>query len=135
MFSILHDPLALPTIFMAADIQPWFDNGGMVGGIIGAGVGVLGGAIYGPMMGILVPKGKAKKAVFTYHFFLLALGLVLVVAGITGLINGQPYSVWYSLLLPGVILSILMISFLPMVRMQYIRAEQRLLEAEEFRRT
>ncbi len=67
------------------------------------------------------------------HFGLLVLGVALG-AGLTALITGQPYGVWYALLLPGAILSVLMVCFTPMVLMRYRQAEHRRLEAEEFRR-
>jgi hypothetical protein len=120
-------------LHVATQVQPWFDNPGLVGGLLGGGVGLLGG-IYGTTVGLLAPRGKARSAVFAMHWTILALGVVALAAGITALATGQPYGVWYALLLPGVLITILMMVFLPIIRVRYQQAEHRRLEAEEFRR-
>ena len=120
-------------LHVAAQVQPWFENYGLVGGLAGAGVGMLGAA-YGTTVGLLAPRGKARGLVFAMHWTFLALGVVLLAAGITALVTGQPYGVWYALLLPGALVTILMMVFLPIVRLRYQQAEHRRLEAEEFRR-
>ncbi|MHC4219000.1 MAG: hypothetical protein ACYSU7_11155 [Planctomycetota bacterium] len=117
---------------LAAQVQPWFDNFGLVGGLLGGGVGLLG-AVYGTTVGVLAPRGKARAAVFAMHWAILALGVVVLAAGITALATGQPYGVWYVLLLPGLLITILMLVFLPIIRLRYRQAEHRRLEAEEFR--
>jgi hypothetical protein len=122
------------TLQLAQDPAPWFANPGAVGGLLGAGVGVLGGGIYGPLVGILAPRGKAKALVMGYHGLLLLLGLALLIGGLVALVGGQPYGVWFTLLLPGGILSLLMICLWPVIAMRYREAEQRRLEAAEFRR-
>ena len=54
---------------------------------------------------------------------------------ITALIVGQPFGVWYALLLPGVLTTLLMAIFLVLVVKIWIPiSQQRRLEAEEFRR-
>ena len=68
------------------------------------------------------------------HWGDVAVGAVLLAAGLTALVGGQPYGVWFALLLPGVLLTTMILSFTPLVRMRYRQAEQRRLEAEEFRR-
>jgi hypothetical protein len=103
-----------------------------VGGLAGAGVGVMGAA-YGSTVGVLAPRGKGRAAVFAMHWTFLALGVLMLAAGITALATGQPYGVWYALLLPGALVTILMMVFLPIVRVRYQQAEHRRLEAEEFR--
>ncbi len=50
------------------------------------------------------------------------------------MITGQPYGVWYSLLLPGLLLTALMGTMTPVIRLRYRQAEHRRLQAEEFRR-
>lgn len=120
-------------IEILSTVTPWFDNPGMVGGIAGAGIGVLGG-IYGTVLGICSPKGKAKVLVFTMHWCSLLLGVLLLIGGITALVSGQPYRVWYPIILPGAILTLLMVCFTPMVFARYRQAEHRQLHAEEFRR-
>ena len=123
-----------PTIIaMLSVVQPWFENVGQIGGLLGGGIGVLGG-IYGTVVGICAPRGKAKRLVFGLHWFALLLGLGLLGGGITALVTGQPYGVWYALLLPGALLTVLMIIFTPMLKLRYRQAEHRQLNAEEFRR-
>jgi hypothetical protein len=120
-------------LHVATQVQPWFENYGLVGGLAGAGVGVMGAA-YGSTVGVLAPRGKGRAAVFAMHWTFLALGVLMLAAGITALATGQPYGVWYALLLPGALVTILMLVFLPIVRVRYQQAEHRRLEAEEFRR-
>ena len=123
-----------PTMIeMLSAVQPWFENWGLVGGLLGGGIGLLGG-VYGTVVGICAPRGKAKRLVFGLHWFALLLGLALLVGGITALVTGQPYGVWYALLLPGALLTVLIICFTPMVKLRYRQAEHRKLNAEEFRR-
>ncbi len=120
-------------IEMLSAVQPWFENAGQIGGLLGGGIGVLGG-VYGTVVGICAPRGKAKRLVFGLHWFTLLLGLGLLGGGITALVTGQPYGVWYALLLPGALLTVLIICFTPMVKLRYRQAEHRKLNAEEFRR-
>lgn len=120
-------------IEILSSVTPWFDNPGMIGGIVGGGIGILGG-IYGTAVGICAPRGKAKALVLTMHFCAMILGVLLLVGGITALISGQPYGVWYPLTLPGAILTLLMVCFTPIVFARYRQAEHRQLHAEEFRR-
>jgi hypothetical protein len=49
-------------------------------------------------------------------------------------LSGQPYGVWYALLLPGVLLAVLMGTMTPIIKLRYRQAEHRRLTAEEFRR-
>ena len=120
-------------IEMLGAVQPWFENWGLVGGLLGGGIGILGG-VYGTVVGICAPRGKAKRLVFGLHSSALGLGLGLLVGGFTALVTGQPYGVWYALLLPGALLTVLIICFTPMLKLRYRQAEHRKLNAEEFRR-
>ncbi len=120
-------------INLAVQVEPWFGNAGLVGGLIGGGIGILG-AVYGTVVGVFAPRGKGRPFVFAVHWAALAVGGVLVVAGVTAVITGQPYGVWYALLLPGLLLTVLMGTATPMIRLRYRQAEHRRLEAEELRR-
>ncbi len=120
-------------IEMLSAVQPWFEDWGLVGMLLGVGVGLLGGA-YGTVVGICAPRGKAKGLVYGLHWFSLLLGLAVLAAGVTALIGGQPYGVWYPLLFSGAIVTVLMIGFTPMIKLRYRQAEHRKLNAEEFRR-
>lgn len=123
----------LHVISLLAEVEPWFTNPGLVGGLVGAGVGVLGG-IYGTVVGLLAPRGKGRPFVMAMHWSAIALGVVLIAAGITAVVGGQPYGVWYALLLPGLLLVVLMGTMTPVIRLRYRQAEHRRLQAEEFRR-
>ncbi len=105
----------------------------MVGGLAGAGIGMLGG-LYGTVVGICASRGKAKMLVFTMHWSSLLLGLALLVAGATAIFSGQPYRIWFAFILPGSILTFLIVLFTPVVFARYRQAEHRQLHAEEFRR-
>ncbi len=129
-FRRMHDF----TIYLGQQVTPWFTNPGAVGGLIGAAAGVFGGGIYSPLVGVCAGRGKAKALVFGYHFLMLLAGIVLLAAGILAIFEGQPYGVWNSLLLPGGLLAVLMACLTPVLRLRYRQAEQRRLEAEEFRR-
>lgn len=120
-------------IEMLTAMHPWFEDWGLVGILLGAGVGLLGGA-YGAVVGICVPRGKAKGLVYGLHWFSLLLGLAVLAAGVTALIGGQPFEVWYPLLFAGAIVTGLIIGFTPMIKLRYRQAEHRKLKAEEFRR-
>ncbi len=120
-------------INLLAEVEPWFTNPGLAGGLIGGGVGVLG-ATYGCAVGVLAPRGKGRAFVMALHWAALALGAAFLVAGIGAVLSGQPYGVWYALLLPGVLLAVLMGTMTPIIKLRYRQAEHRRLTAEEFRR-
>ncbi len=124
---------AILTVPIATSVEPWFPNTWLPGTILGCSVGLLGG-IYGSVMGICAPRGVARRLVYGMHFGLLALGAALLIAGVVAVSGGQPYGVWYPLLLEGVILSTVMGPLTPVMRLRYRQAEHRRLEAEEFRR-
>ncbi len=117
---------------LLAEVEPWFDPG-LVGGLMGGGVGVIG-AVYGTVVGVLAPRGKGRTFVMALHWGTMTLGAVLLAAGIGAAVAGQPYGVWYSLLLPGMLLVVLMGAMTPVIRQRYRQAEHRRLQAEEFRR-
>ena len=119
-------------IEMLSVVQPWFEDWGLVGTLLGVGVGLLGG-VYGTMVGVCAPRGKAKGLVYGLHWFSLLLGLAVLAAGVTALMGGQPYRVWYPLLFSGAIVTVLMIIFTPLIKLRYKQAEHRHLSAEEFR--
>ncbi len=119
-------------INLLSEVQPWF-NPGLAGGILGGGVGVLG-AVYGCVVGVLAPRGKGRTLVMALHWGTMALGALFLVAGIGAAFTGQPYGVWYSLLVPGALLVVLLGVFTPVIKQRYRQAEHRRLQAEEFRR-
>lgn len=118
---------------LVAQAQPWFHNYGLAGALLGAGAGVYG-AIYGSCAGTMAPLGRGKAFILALHWSGIALGVALLGAGIVALAAGQPYGVWFALILPGAILALVLAPITPVIRLRYRQAEQRRLEAEEFRR-
>jgi MFS family permease len=107
---------------------------GWIGGIGGSVVGILGG-VSGTLAGILAPRGKARRFVMTLFISMIAVGAVVLGVGIVAVIVGQPYAVWYPLVLLGGIMTIVTASIFPGLRARYRQAEARRLEAAELRRT
>lgn len=107
---------------------------GMIGAIGGTLAGVLGGTL-GPAIGVCAPRGIARRPIMGAMFGTIGLGLALLVAGVTALAMGQPYHVWFPLLLGGGLLGAIFGSLLPVVRARYAQAEARRLDAEMLRRT
>lgn len=113
----------------------WFDgrSAGLVGGIGGAAVGILCG-IYGALAGTLAPRGIGRRAMLTTHVVLLVLAAASVVLGLVALATGQPYHVYYPLLLLGFVPAAVLGGLLPVIRKRYDEAEQRRIDAEALRR-
>jgi hypothetical protein len=78
----------------------WSDRAaGWIGGIAGTLLGCLGG-----LLAVLASKGKSRVFVLTTSKALIGLGIVSTLAGLWALSIGQPYAVWFPLLLLGVLL-------------------------------
>jgi hypothetical protein len=67
-------------------------------------------------------------------FFTIGVGVSCLVAGLTALTMGQPYGVYYPLLLIGLLGTCVMGGITPVIRMRYREAENRRLQAEDLRR-
>lgn len=104
-----------------------------IGALGGGGLGTLGGC-FGALVGVLAPRGVARGFMLTVHAAFIVVGAVALVSGIVAVSTGQPYHVWYPLVLIGAILTVVMGSLFPVIRMRYRQAEHRRLDAEEFRR-
>jgi hypothetical protein len=109
--------------------EPWFDPI-QYAWIPGTALGALG-AIFGTLGGILGPRGKAKRLVFGFIGFALAYSAAMLVAGLVALAVGQPYGVWYGLLLPGVLGLVVFGANTPVVVYAYRMAEKRRMEAQD----
>ena len=96
----------------AASVAPgaWWSppQGGMIGGILGGALGVLGG-----LVGVLCSLGRGRRLVLGALAAMAAVGSASAVAGAAALALGQPYEVWYPLLLPGVLAAVLGIALRP----------------------
>ena len=86
--------------------------------------GILIGSIGGPFIGLcgaligcLAGMGKARRFVLTTTKCLVALGIVLTVAGLVALVCKQPYAIWYPLvLLGGITTLVLSVNYYPIKR-------------------
>jgi|GEM_PF-2093799 len=107
-------------------------NPGLVGGLAGAGIGVLGGLI-GCVGGLCAPRGKAKGFVLSLFGVQIIVGLALMALGIASMMSDAPWMVSYSFLLPGGLSFFLGVGLLPVVLARYRQAELRRVEAETFR--
>jgi hypothetical protein len=115
--------------------EPWFDPntfGAWFGTIVGGGGGTLGGLI-GAMAGILLPRGKGKRLVFGSMFVLMVVGLVMMAIGFLALVDGQPYGIWYPMVIAGVIFGIVNGSLLLGLRSVGREMERRKMEADDLR--
>lgn len=112
------NPLATP--------GAWWDDrsAGLIGGIAGTVGGLLGGLI-----GVLTSMGRARTLVLTLAKGLLILGVISLLLGLVALGLGQPYAVYYPLLLLGVILSAVMGANLRTIRRRYEGLELRRMAA------
>lgn len=77
----------------------WSDRAGnRVGGVVGGLIGIIGG-----LVGWLAGRGKARAFVIGIVWLLIAVGVVATIGGLLALTWRQPYSVWYPMLLIGVL--------------------------------
>jgi len=87
---------------------------GWIGGIAGSAVG-----LFGALIGTLASLGRGRRFVIGGLLALAAVGSVLLVVGVIARANGQPYEVWYPLLLLGVLDPVLALSLLPTARRRF----------------
>lgn len=105
-----------------------------LGAVLGAGFGIIGGGLGGPLMGYMVPRGRAKVLVLTLIVGLLVVGVGLLVTACIAWTMKQPGYVVHPFLLTGGVATIVMGVLLPVIVGGYRAAEQRKLNAEEIRR-
>jgi hypothetical protein len=103
--------------------EPWF-NVDLWAWLPGTLLGVCGG-LWGSLVGALAPQGKARTLVLGLSWLLVGVSLILLAAGLTALVSGQPYGVWSSLGLPGLVGTVVLASLLPIARKRYREAEER----------
>jgi hypothetical protein len=117
--------------------EPWFDPikfGALYGGIGGGLFGTLGG-ILGAAAGVLAPKGKGRTVILGSFTLLMGVGIANLILGIYALIDGQPYGIWYPLMLLGIILTAVLGGLRPVVRKRYEEAEMRKMDAAAISRS
>jgi hypothetical protein len=116
--------------------EPWFDPirfGAMYGGLGGGLLGGLGG-ILGAVTGMLAPKGKGRGFVLGAFSFMTLLGVGHLGVGLYALFMGQPYGIWFPLVLIGFVLTTVLGTLRPVVRKRYEEVEARKIEAAALRR-
>lgn len=106
----------------------------ILGAVLGAVIGGIGGGVGGPLIGYLAPRGKAKGAVLGVMAVLAVAGVGMLITAVIAWIQGQPGYVIHPFLLVGGVTTIVVGGLMPVVRQRYREAEQRKLNAEEFRR-
>jgi hypothetical protein len=92
----------------------WWSNraAGWIGGIGGSVLGCLGS-----ILAVLAAKGRCRGLVIWTLFALIGIGILVAVAGVAAVVIGQPYTVWFPLVLIGVLL----LTILPFRLRQYQR--------------
>jgi len=112
------DPLAMPG-------QWWTDrSAGLTFGVLGALLGCLGGGV-----GLLASKGKARNVAFAMLRAMQVIGVGSLVAGIVAVCVGQPYAVYYPLILVGILCPALGFGLTPTLRKRYDEHEFRKMSA------
>ena len=92
----------------------------LIGGIGFSLIGCFGGLI-----GLLVSKGQARNFVLASVKYIIVLGILLTIAGLGAAVLNQPYTVWYALVLPGVILILVFSLNMHSIRRRYDELEIR----------
>ena len=116
----------LPT-FAGSD---WFlpHTDGMIGGIVGTLWGIYGGTV-GGLCGFLVPRGKGRRWLTGLILFGFGMTILQLVIGMMALLFGQPYHVWYPLILCSGIMLILTPMMFSVIKKGYEQAELRKMQA------
>jgi hypothetical protein len=118
-------------------MEPWFDPikfGAWYGGVGGGLLGSLGGAL-GAVAGKFAPQGKGRGFVMGAFTAFMLIGIAHLTLGICAVATGQPYGIWYPLVLIGFLLTVLFAALKPVVRKRYDEAESRRMDAASFRRS
>lgn len=120
--------------FLLAESTAWWSqsSGAWVGAIGGSACGVIFGGL-GALEGWLAPRGIGRRWILGAHIAAIVISVAAAIAGIVALSTGQPYGVWYPLALVGGIGVFVMSPLYFVIRMRYRQAENRKLDASEFR--
>jgi biotin transporter BioY len=110
-------------------IEPWFDAN-RYAWIPGTAYGVAAG-LMGVLVGWLAPRGRARNFILRTWFALWAVAVALLIAGIAALANRQPWGVWYGLVLPGTIGTLVVGANWVVILKRYREAEERRLAAKD----
>ncbi len=107
------------------DVTPagaWWSetSGGLVGGLAGGLLGVLGGVI-----GVLAARARARSLVMGLLGLMSLIGVSGIGLGAWALLAGQPWVVWFPLLLPGILGTLLPTGLREPIRRHYETVELR----------
>jgi hypothetical protein len=104
------------------------ETAGWIGAVAGSAVGTLGALI-----GTLCSLGRGRRFVLGGLLVLGVSGLALLAVGGIALALGQPYEVWYPLVLLGLLDPVLAFSLLPTARRRFEALELRRMQALDAR--
>jgi hypothetical protein len=114
---------------LAAPGAWWSDaTGGWLGAAAGSAFGLLGA-----LVGTLASLGRGRRVALGALLALCTGGLVALAAGAAALATGQPYAVWYPLVLLGVLGPVLGLSLRGTVRRRFEAVELRRMQALDAR--
>ncbi len=113
-----EDPLAIPGQWWSGRTAGW------IGGIGGSVVGLVGGLI-----GTLASFGRARRITLGMTTAFIMFGACAVAAGVVAAATGQPYAVYYPLLLGGGICAVVLGCIRPQLRRRYEEVELRRMQA------
>lgn len=100
--------------------------GAWIGTIVGCSLGLIG-----TIVGILAASGRGRAYMLPLLVFGSILGVVLALVGIVALANGQPYNVYYPMLLAGGLCSFFGVFGFFRVRQHYATVELRRMNAHD----
>lgn len=109
--------------------QQWFDPAHYAwipGTVYGVMAGLMGG-----LAGWLASRGRARTFVLRLWFTLWAASAALAIAGIVAVVVGQPWGVWFSLLLPGAVCAVVVGANSFTILKRYREIEERRLAAKD----
>lgn len=108
--------------------EPWFNPSyaWIAPTVLGCSCGV-----FGSIAGALIPRGIGKTFVVASYWSLLGVSALMLLAGLAAIAVGQPYGVWYGLVLGGGIgCGVLAANYMGIARgLQH--AEQRRMQARD----
>lgn len=110
-------------------MQAWFDANHYAwipGTAYGLAAGLMGG-----LVAWLVPRGRARAFILRSWFVLWAAAVGLLAVGFVALALGQPWGVWYGLLLPGAIGTLVVGANSFVILKTYRQVEQRRVAARD----
>jgi hypothetical protein len=115
-----EDPLAV------AEAGAWWSSAraARLGALAGAIAGLLGA-----LVGVLTAIGKGRGVVLWILGTMVVVGLVALAVGVTALLVGQPYAVWYPPALVGLVVSLLGAVLMPVVKRSFALREERRMKA------